>query len=59
VGLGLPEHEIKRYSELLRTDGVVVSVTTSDKKVAQVAERTLEQAGALDTRTASGMTAHV
>jgi hypothetical protein len=59
VGLAMNEHELKRYSEVLREDGVLVTVSTDDRSRAKSAREVLRAAGALDIDTARGQTAHL
>ena len=54
VGLGLTEYEVKAYQELLKANGVVVTVSTFDKEIRKRCEEILRNAGALNVETESG-----
>lgn len=59
IGLGLPETELVRVSDVITNKGVVVTVTSDDKKVLHTAERVLDEMGALTVRSGEGQVAHI
>ncbi|MBV8900535.1 MAG: hypothetical protein JOY92_10555 [Verrucomicrobia bacterium] len=48
IGLGVPEHEAKRYQGALQEGGILISVHTDSSDRAEDAERIFEETGAHD-----------
>lgn len=59
IGLGMTEHEVKHYSDVLRSDGVLVVISTRDRKQRDLARKVLDEAGAVSIDASRGETAHL
>lgn len=59
VGLGIADHEAKLYDQILKEDGVLVTVSTDDKRVKDLAERVFRACGALQLEVSTGATARI
>jgi hypothetical protein len=59
IGLGLSEHELKHYSDIVAAEGVLVIVTTQDKATSERARRILDGSGAITLKSVRGETAHL
>lgn len=59
VGLGMSEHEVKYYGDILKSEGVLVTVTTTDKATRDLAKKILNEAGAVSIKSDKGATAHL
>ncbi len=59
VGLGMSQHEVKLYSDMLKSDGVLVVVTAPDKHVRDLAKKVFEEFGAITVETHRGPTAQL
>lgn len=59
IGLGMTEHELKHYSDIVATDGVLVIVTTNDKRTSERAKDILDSCGAITLKSLRGETAQL
>jgi len=59
IGLGIPEHEAKLYTQILTEDGVLVAVSSDDKATQQLARDVLSDAGAIQLAATTGQTARM
>jgi len=59
IGLGIEDHEAKLYDQVLKDDGVLVTVSTDDKRTRDLAEQIFEECGAIRIETATGATARI
>jgi hypothetical protein len=59
IGLGVRAHAAKLYDDILKEDGVLVTVSTQDKGTRDAAARIFEQCGALRIANTEGPTARV
>lgn len=59
IGLGLSETELTRVSDIITDKGVVVTVSSEDRKVLKTAHRVLDEMGAVLVRTGEGQVAQV
>lgn len=54
IGLGMTEYEVKMYEALLKSHGIVVSVTTFDTETRKRCAEILETSGALEVQMDAG-----
>jgi hypothetical protein len=59
IGFTVPETEVERVSDIVRGDGVVVTVSTDDREHRETAKRVLDGAGALVVKSRDGDFAHL
>ena len=59
VGLGMSEHEVKYYGDVLKSEGVLVTVTTADKQMQKHSRKVLDDAGAIAVQTTKGAMAQL
>ncbi len=55
IGLGIPEYEARRYEEIIRDGGVMVSVHVDDREWSRKAKGILEDSGARDIHTSGDL----
>ena len=56
IGLGIPEYEAKRYEDMIRNGGILLSVHTGSSEVVKRAKAILHETGAQDIASTSEVT---